>query len=213
VRTLSSLTRAQLDALPAQELVSVRGIGGGRWQAKIEPRNDQQDDLATQLLTTISTLVVAVAGFYFGSKSVREATTAVVAAGRGDTGTGTAVAGPDQPGPGGTDEDEEVDETGAYGERSPVTGLGQSDIEDEVDTGGETADAEDEEPEDEAAATVAEAEGAATVAEAEGAAEPALEDHPDYQDEPDFYPDEDDEATDADEDSPPAPAEGDDDRA
>jgi len=35
---------------------------------------------STQLLTTISTLVVAVAGFYFGSKSTKEAAEAVARA-------------------------------------------------------------------------------------------------------------------------------------
>jgi len=186
-RTLTSLSRAQLDALPAGEIVSQRGIGGGRWTAVIEPLNEEQDDIAKQLLTTISTLVVAVAGFYFGAKSVREAALAV----RPAPGAGATAAGEGEPE--GPDEGEDVDEATAYGEQSPVTGLGHADVEDEV------------------AGAPAEDEGDGETAEAETAApseEPAFEEHPDYQPEPDFYPDEEDQA--ADEDSPPEPAEGDD---
>ena len=211
VRTLSGLTRAQLDALPAGEIVSQRGTGGGRWEAVVEPRNEQQDNLALQLLTTISTLVVAVAGFYFGSKSVREATRdAIAASGAG----GEVVDDRRRPGPGGQDE---VDEPSAYGERSPVTGLGQADVEDALDGAGDTADVpeDDTEPADDGVEEPAD-DGVEETAESDvettgvTAGEPSFEAHPDFKPEPDFYPDEEVDSADADEDSPPEAAEGDD---
>ena len=71
---LTGITQAQLSAIPADELVS---------SARQEPGTDLfdvtrivknqstvQEDFAKQLLTTLSTLVVAIVGFYFGAKSV-----------------------------------------------------------------------------------------------------------------------------------------------
>jgi hypothetical protein len=53
----------------------------------------QRQHVSTQLLTTISTLVVAVAGFYFGSKSTKEAAEAAVRAAGGGAGTGVTGTG------------------------------------------------------------------------------------------------------------------------
>ncbi len=41
---------------------------------------EQKEEIGTQLLTTVSTLVVAVAGFYFGSKTTKEAADSAVRA-------------------------------------------------------------------------------------------------------------------------------------
>jgi hypothetical protein len=161
--TLEGLTEAQVDALPVGDLISRSEVDPGSFTAVV--RNSAREDLATQLLTTISTLVVAVAGFYFGAKSVREGARAGAEAAMGGTSEVAAAPSPTTPGPGAAEEapGEEVDEATAYGEQSPVTGLSATDIEQQPE--------QPEPPTDEPH---------------------TFEEHPDYQPEPDFYPDEDD---------------------
>jgi hypothetical protein len=73
-RLLAGLTQEKVDALPANTIVEINTREDGRFDVRVAlPPSEQQDDISKQLLTTISTLVVAVAGFYFGSKTVKEA--------------------------------------------------------------------------------------------------------------------------------------------
>ncbi len=70
--TILSLTQAQLATIPGNELVSVGPSESGEDLFDIERRiiNDASDDYAKQTLTLLGTLITAVAGFYFGAKSV-----------------------------------------------------------------------------------------------------------------------------------------------
>jgi hypothetical protein len=84
VYTSTGITQAQIDAIRAgggtvlqQDLVPVESAAPGaspaepRYTAKIrQSMTPEGHDFALQLLTTVSTLVVAVAGFYFGSKNL-----------------------------------------------------------------------------------------------------------------------------------------------
>jgi hypothetical protein len=74
--TITGLTQEQMAEIPAQEIIASRPSEAGEnlfdVQRRLE-RNETSEDFAKQLLTTISTLVVAVAGFYFGSKAVAAA--------------------------------------------------------------------------------------------------------------------------------------------
>ena len=163
-RTTTGLTRAQVDALPQNTIVRIHLRADGRFDVTraVPTETPQQDDISKQLLTTVSTLVVAVAGFYFGSKSVKEAREAV--AGRreddGTTGDGSDTGGGGGDAGGGdgsatTGTTSSTDETSAYGDQSPVTGLSADDVEaelggaplSEVDAGdpqaGEVDDADD----------------------------------------------------------------------
>jgi hypothetical protein len=79
-RVLPGLTREQFQLLPANSIVDITGIGGGRYDVRVVSPQSGQHDLALQLLTTVSTLVVAVAAFYFGQKSIGEASKAIGAA-------------------------------------------------------------------------------------------------------------------------------------
>jgi hypothetical protein len=79
------VTQAQIDAMRtdgtrivSQRLIDVQPVPvAGQERYDIETvlsASDDSHDFALQLLTTVSTLVVAVAGFYFGAQSVDQAT-------------------------------------------------------------------------------------------------------------------------------------------
>jgi hypothetical protein len=71
----SGLTEAEFQAIPPAEVVSstrTEKNGVRSYEVVRSVESPGRKDLNTQLLTTVSTLVVAVAGFYFGSKSVQE---------------------------------------------------------------------------------------------------------------------------------------------
>ena len=67
------LPEGSIQAVIAISLILIFAIIGVYLHGAM-PAGEGRDDLSQQLLTTISTLVVAVAGFYFGSKSTQEAT-------------------------------------------------------------------------------------------------------------------------------------------
>jgi hypothetical protein len=143
-RLVTGLTQEKLDALPVNTIEEINTRDDGRFDVRVAlPQSEQQNDISTQLLTTISTLVVAVAGFYFGSKSVKEATAAATQGRRRreDEGQDDGDGEPESGAPGGN-----VDEATAYGEESGITGLGSHDIEADL-TGEEIADLSEEEAE------------------------------------------------------------------
>jgi hypothetical protein len=83
--TSTGLTAAEVKAIPSDQLLAKepeKSKAGGPPTYKITRRSEDEDlkDINTQLLTTVSTLVIAVAGFYFGSKSVQEGNQAAIAA-------------------------------------------------------------------------------------------------------------------------------------
>jgi hypothetical protein len=94
VYTSNGLTQNQIDAIRAgggvvleQDLMSPQPSLSGtaspepRYVAQIRaPLTPESHDFALQLLTTVSTLVVAVAGFYFGSKNLDAGAKAAAAA-------------------------------------------------------------------------------------------------------------------------------------
>ena len=90
-RLLPGLTRAEFEVLPTGSIVEIRGIGGGRFDVRVAAPDSNQHELALQLLTTVSTLVVAVAAFYFGQKSVGEASKAIGIASPALTGLGQSA--------------------------------------------------------------------------------------------------------------------------
>ena len=70
---LDPISRATVDAIPPATLVSVEPSSvEGMFRVSVRPDTRASDDLAKQLLTTLSTLVVAVAAFYFGATSVSQ---------------------------------------------------------------------------------------------------------------------------------------------
>jgi hypothetical protein len=77
--TVTGLTQAQLNAIPGDEIVASRPSeeGTNLFDVVRIIRSQTSDDFAKQILTTVSTLVVAVAGFYFGSRAVAAAKEAV----------------------------------------------------------------------------------------------------------------------------------------
>ena len=81
-RTLHGMTKAFLDATPADTILSATPVGGPDTPPETQTydlvlagaeRSSAAVDLAKQLVTTISTLVVAVAAFYFGANTVQTA--------------------------------------------------------------------------------------------------------------------------------------------
>jgi len=72
---LDPVPRATVDAIPPETLVSVEPSTIDKTMLRVVRHADTaaSDDLANKLLTTISTLVVAVAAFYFGANSVQSA--------------------------------------------------------------------------------------------------------------------------------------------
>jgi hypothetical protein len=70
VYSSKNITQEQIDALPQQDIVSIVQRGDGRYDVTLVAENQASIDIAKQIITTVSTLVVAVAGFYFGTKAV-----------------------------------------------------------------------------------------------------------------------------------------------
>ena len=69
-QTIEGVTQERLDSIPLDRLVSSTQQGDGRYDVLMTiEKSEASDDFAKQVLTTVSTLVVAVAGFYFGSKT------------------------------------------------------------------------------------------------------------------------------------------------
>ena len=69
---LPGLTQQQVDAIPGSVLVSIKEepAGSGRFVVTIREEKSQDSiDFAKQVLTVVGTLVVAIAGFYFGSQA------------------------------------------------------------------------------------------------------------------------------------------------
>jgi len=70
---LSGLTQEQLGQIPAEEIMSSTPISDDPVLYDVRIRleqNEASEDFAKQMLTVISTLVVAVAAFYFGTRAV-----------------------------------------------------------------------------------------------------------------------------------------------
>lgn len=76
MRRLESIDETRLAAIPTdqiQELVQV-STTPARYDVSLRTeKNAESKDIAKQLVTTVSTLVVAIAAFYFGSNSVQQA--------------------------------------------------------------------------------------------------------------------------------------------
>lgn len=80
-RTSKGITQEQVNAIPPEQIVAIqaREVDGETVfdvSRRIE-KNEASVDFAKQILTTVSTLVVAVAGFYFGTRAVAAAREAV----------------------------------------------------------------------------------------------------------------------------------------
>jgi hypothetical protein len=79
VRTLQGITAQELAVLPAVDIDGVTertGSGGTVYDVTLVgrlPDNSKADDIASQLVTTVATLVTAIAAFYFGANSVHTA--------------------------------------------------------------------------------------------------------------------------------------------
>jgi hypothetical protein len=80
---ISGLTEQDANAIPA-ERVAFRVTRGGLVDVHLNPASAAGEDVARQMITTMSTLVVAIASFYFGTSSVQQAFTT----GSGDGGGG-----------------------------------------------------------------------------------------------------------------------------
>jgi hypothetical protein len=83
----NGLTSAEIDRLENVQIVSISVVdpaaspGTERFNIKARPElSDAAHDFGLQLLTTVSTLVVAVAGFYFGSRAVSQGAKTAAAA-------------------------------------------------------------------------------------------------------------------------------------
>lgn len=77
----TGLSAAEYKALPPGEVVAshrVKEEGETTYTVVRSVEDANAQNINTQLLTTVSTLVVAVAGFYFGSKSVQEGSRAAL---------------------------------------------------------------------------------------------------------------------------------------
>jgi hypothetical protein len=73
--TSTGITKEMLDEMPQDEIMSIRLLGTQNNESlyevtRIVKKDTASTDLAKQIITTMSTLVVAVAAFYFGTKSV-----------------------------------------------------------------------------------------------------------------------------------------------
>jgi hypothetical protein len=78
--TLRGLSRAEVTAL-GNRVVESTEVATNVFDVKVQDTlSEDGGELAQQLLTTIGTLVVAVAGFYFGASAVTGATKAIVGA-------------------------------------------------------------------------------------------------------------------------------------
>jgi hypothetical protein len=81
IHTSIGLSEEQLGLIPSDQIIAIRARTMGESTVfEVDRRvehSQESTDFAEQLLTTVSTLVVAVAGFYFGTKAVAEARGAV----------------------------------------------------------------------------------------------------------------------------------------
>ena len=66
-REIGDLTQAQVDQLPASEILSRTCVDGRCTISRRVEKSSAQVDIGKQLVTTVSTLVVAISAFYFGS--------------------------------------------------------------------------------------------------------------------------------------------------
>ena len=79
----SGLTKEEIALLPQEQIVAINRTSATTdantvlYDVEIVHVNPAAEDVAEQILAVISTLVVAVAGFYFGSRSVQAATNSV----------------------------------------------------------------------------------------------------------------------------------------
>lgn len=73
------ITKEQLADIPKEEIVSITQINETCFNAtrQVNTGSKTANDIAKQVITTVSTLVVAVAGFYFGTRAVSVAKGAV----------------------------------------------------------------------------------------------------------------------------------------
>jgi hypothetical protein len=73
----TGITQTQLDAIPKEQIASIQPREvDGKTVFDVKHRVEKSEasvDFAKQILTTVSTLVVAVAGFYFGTRAVTAA--------------------------------------------------------------------------------------------------------------------------------------------
>ena len=94
-RVLTGISQVRFDAIPTEQIQDSRQRAVGTTTVYdvtlTSPKNQDSRDIAKQLVTTVSTLVVAIAAFYFGSNSVQGATTkATTAAASPPGGTGSS---------------------------------------------------------------------------------------------------------------------------
>ena len=73
--TLEGITQEKLDQIPTENIISIDKKQEGEEtvfnvQIKVLEATQESGDFANQMFTTISTLVVSLAGFYFGAQSV-----------------------------------------------------------------------------------------------------------------------------------------------
>lgn len=94
------ITSAQLERLENVQIISISIVdpaaspGSERFNVTARPEISQAGhDYGLQLLTTVSTLVVAVAGFYFGSRAVNQGAKTATAAQKAAVDARTAAAG------------------------------------------------------------------------------------------------------------------------
>lgn len=81
--TLERISQERLDQIPIENIVSIKEEHVGKEtvfnvQIKVSEATQESRDFANQMFTTISTLVVSLAGFYFGAQSVSIAKGTVV---------------------------------------------------------------------------------------------------------------------------------------
>ncbi len=103
-RTLQGVDASRLALIPTEQIRSLSAQGEGRYEVVLYPPSTStatSDDIAKQLITTVGTLVTAVAAFYFGANSVttarrieidRTRRIAAEAVGGGDGGAAAAAA-------------------------------------------------------------------------------------------------------------------------
>jgi hypothetical protein len=97
----NGITAAELDRLTNVDIISISVVqpgaspGAERFNVTVRPQLSQTGhDFGLQLLTTVSTLVVAVAGFYFGSRAVAQGAKTAAAARQAATDAAATTAAP-----------------------------------------------------------------------------------------------------------------------
>jgi len=78
-QTLNGLTKTQVDAIPKDEIVAgpTPATGSSMSVTILLPRNPVSADFAKQIFTSISTMVISIAAFYFGTRAVASARSSV----------------------------------------------------------------------------------------------------------------------------------------